>query len=48
MGVLSRFTTYITSLMSGALDRAEDPGMTLNYSYQQQLASEAVRSPWAH
>lgn len=37
MGVLSRFSTYIKSLMSSFLDRAEDPGMTLDYSYEQQL-----------
>ncbi|HEX9067723.1 MAG TPA: PspA/IM30 family protein [Ktedonobacterales bacterium] len=37
MGVISRFTTYIKSLFSGALDRAEDPGQTLDYSYQVQL-----------
>lgn len=37
MGVLSRFTTYIKSVMSSFLDRAEDPGQTLDYSYQKQL-----------
>ena len=37
MGVLSRFTTYIRSVFSSMLDRAEDPGMTLDYSYQKQL-----------
>ena len=37
MGVLSRFTTYIRSVFSSFLDRAEDPGMTLDYSYQKQL-----------
>jgi phage shock protein A len=37
VGVLSRFTTYIKSVMSSFLDRAEDPGMTLDYSYQKQL-----------
>jgi phage shock protein A len=37
VGVLSRFSTYIKSLMSSFLDRAEDPGMTLDYSYQKQL-----------
>ena len=37
MGVLSRFTTYVKSLFSSMLDRAEDPGMTLDYSYQKQL-----------
>jgi phage shock protein A len=37
VGLLSRFTTYIKSLISGFLDRAEDPGMVLDYSYEQQL-----------
>ena len=37
MGILSRFTTYIKSLMSAFLDRAEDPSMTLDYAYEQQL-----------
>lgn len=37
MGVLSRFTTYVKSVFSSILDRAEDPGMTLDYSYQKQL-----------
>lgn len=37
MGILSRFTTYIKSVFSAGLDRAEDPGMTLDYSYQKQL-----------
>jgi phage shock protein A len=37
MGLISRFTTYVKSLFSSALDQAEDPGMTLDYSYQQQL-----------
>lgn len=37
MGVLSRFSTYIKSVMSSFLDRAEDPGMALDYSYQKQL-----------
>jgi phage shock protein A len=37
VGVLSRFSTYIKSLMSSFLDRAEDPSMTLDYSYQKQL-----------
>ncbi|HEX9057799.1 MAG TPA: PspA/IM30 family protein [Ktedonobacterales bacterium] len=37
MGVLSRFSTYIKTLMSSFLDRAEDPSMTLDYSYQKQL-----------
>jgi phage shock protein A len=37
VGVLSRFTTYVKSVFSAILDRAEDPGMTLDYSYQKQL-----------
>ena len=37
MGLISRFTTYIKSVFSSALDRAEDPGMTLDYSYTKQL-----------
>jgi phage shock protein A len=37
VGVLSRFTTYVKSLFSSMLDRAEDPGQTLDYSYQKQL-----------
>jgi phage shock protein A len=37
VGVLSRFTNYIKTMMSSFLDRAEDPGATLDYSYQKQL-----------
>ena len=37
MGVLSRFSNYIKSVMSSFLDRAEEPGMALDYSYQKQL-----------
>ncbi len=37
MGVLSRFTNYIKTVMSSFLDRAEDPGQTLDYSYEKQL-----------
>ncbi|HEY7347182.1 MAG TPA: PspA/IM30 family protein [Ktedonobacterales bacterium] len=37
MGLISRFTTYIKTVFSSALDKAEDPGQTLDYSYQQQL-----------
>ena len=37
MGVLSRFTNYVKTKMSAFLDRAEDPGQTLDYSYQKQL-----------
>lgn len=36
MGVLSRFTNYIKTVMSSFLDRAEDPGQTLDYSYEKQ------------
>ena len=37
MGLVSRFSTYIKSVMSSSLDRAEDPGMTMDYAYEQQL-----------
>jgi phage shock protein A len=37
VGVLSRFSNYIKSVMSSFLDRAEEPGMALDYSYQKQL-----------
>src|SRR5262249_34719702 len=37
VGVMSRFTNYIKMVMSSFLDRAEDPGQTLDYSYQKQL-----------
>lgn len=37
MGLLSRFTTYLKSLFSAALDQAEAPSITLDYAYQQQL-----------
>ena len=37
MGVLSRFSNYIKTVMSAFLDRAEDPGQTLDYSYEKQL-----------
>src|SRR5215813_10628304 len=37
MGLISRFTTYMKSVFSSTLDKAEDPGQTLDYSYQQQL-----------
>ena len=36
MGVFSRFTNYIKTVMNSFLDRAEDPGQTLDYSYQKQ------------
>lgn len=37
MGLLSRFTTFIKAKFSSAMDRAEDPNETLDYSYQKQL-----------
>jgi phage shock protein A len=37
VGVLSRFTNYIRTVMSHMLDRAEDPGQALDYSYEKQL-----------
>ena len=37
MGVLSRFTNYIKTVMSSFLDRAEDPRQALDYSYEKQL-----------
>ncbi|MGO8946377.1 MAG: PspA/IM30 family protein [Ktedonobacterales bacterium] len=37
MGLLSRFSTYVKSVMSSSLDKAEDPGMTMDYAYEQQL-----------
>ncbi|MGE5334556.1 MAG: PspA/IM30 family protein [Nitrososphaerota archaeon] len=37
MGVLSRFTNYIKTVMSSFLDRAEDPRQVLDYSYEKQL-----------
>ena len=37
MGLLSRFTTFIKAKFSAAMDRAEDPNETLDYSYQKQL-----------
>jgi len=36
-GLMSRFTTLFKVKANRALDRAEDPGETLDYSYQQQL-----------
>jgi phage shock protein A len=38
-GTSGRFTTVIKAKISKMLDRAEDPGETLDYSYQQQLES---------
>ncbi|MFI5272431.1 MAG: PspA/IM30 family protein [Ktedonobacterales bacterium] len=37
MGVLSRFTNYVKTVMSSFMDRAEDPGQALDYSYEKQL-----------
>jgi phage shock protein A len=36
-GLMSRFTSIFKAKASKALDRAEDPGETLDYSYQRQL-----------
>jgi len=36
VGVFSRFTNYIKTVISSFLDRAEDPGQTLDYAYQKQ------------
>src|SRR5215203_4248591 len=36
-GMSGRFSTVIKSKISRMLDKAEDPGETLDYSYQQQL-----------
>ena len=36
-GLMSRFTTLFKVKANKALDRAEDPGETLDYSYQKQL-----------
>jgi phage shock protein A len=38
-GMGGRFSTVIKAKISRMLDRAEDPGETLDYSYQQQLES---------
>jgi phage shock protein A len=38
-GMGGRFNTVIKSKISRMLDRAEDPGETLDYSYQRQLES---------
>jgi phage shock protein A len=37
MGLMGRFTTIIKAKASRALDRAEDPRETLDYSYEKQL-----------
>ena len=36
-GLMSRASTVVRAKMSKLLDRAEDPGETLDYSYEQQL-----------
>src|ERR671932_2908759 len=36
-GLMGRFTTVVKAKTSRMLDRAEDPGETLDYSYQRQL-----------
>src|SRR6478736_1449477 len=38
-GIGGRFSTVVKSKVSRLLDRAEDPGETLDYSYQKQLES---------
>jgi phage shock protein A len=35
MGIVSRCTSYIKTILSSWPDRSEDPGMTLDYAYQQ-------------
>ncbi len=37
MGLLSRMSSIIKAKMSDVLDRAEDPGQTLDYSYEKQV-----------
>jgi phage shock protein A len=37
MGLMGRFTTIVKAKASRALDRAEDPRETLDYSYEKQL-----------
>ncbi|MBA2678377.1 MAG: PspA/IM30 family protein [Ktedonobacteraceae bacterium] len=37
MGLFSRFSTFLKAKFSSAMDRAEDPNDTLDYSYQKQL-----------
>src|SRR5947208_6077937 len=36
-GLMSRASTIVKAKLSKLLDRAEDPGETLDYSYEQQL-----------
>ena len=37
MGIISRITALIKAMVNQMLDRAEDPHVTLDYSYQRQL-----------
>ena len=37
MGLMGRFTTIVKAKASKALDKAEDPRETLDYSYEKQL-----------
>ena len=37
MGLMGRFTTIVKAKANKALDRAEDPRETLDYSYEKQL-----------
>lgn len=37
MGLLSRMSSIIKAKMSDVLDRTEDPGQTLDYSYEKQV-----------
>lgn len=37
MGIISRITSLIKAMVNQMLDRAEDPHLTLDYSYQRQL-----------
>jgi phage shock protein A len=37
VGLFSRFSTFIKAKFSAAMDRAEDPNETLDYSYNKQL-----------
>ena len=37
MGLMNRFTMIFRSKANAAMDRAEDPRETLDYSYQRQL-----------
>ena len=37
MGIFSRFMNFIRILTNSALDKAEDPGQVMDYSYSKQL-----------